>query len=193
MTNPEQLARCGDDGTDPDLRVFAGALLERCPVVQAVAPQIAHALWGQSDSGRLNSAQRKQARNIAVNIRRALDQAGLLKTGGFSREELHAKDAVDDINLIQGIRSDPMEQLIERALIAADIPYLPEGHPQRTPGVFLDFELSGHIYIEVKRMHTDRIAKQMAQAENVIVAQGKQAVEFLAAAIARATQGSAQP
>ena len=48
----------------------------------------------------------------------------------------------------------------------------------------LDFYLPGEdVHIEVKRLHSDRIAAQMARADNVIAAQGETAVRFLAAAI----------
>jgi hypothetical protein len=44
----------------------------------------------------------------------------------------------------------------------------------------LDFRLDNGIEIEVKRFHTERIAAQMARAPNVIVAQGEEAIRFLA-------------
>lgn len=78
--------------------------------------------------------------------------------------------------------TDPMERIIEDALIAAGIAYESDfgnGTPHN-----LDFDLTDYgIAIEVKRMHSPRISDQMARADNVIVAQGKEAVEFLAKAI----------
>lgn len=76
--------------------------------------------------------------------------------------------------------TDPMERLIEAALIDAGIRYEAEGDHDRE-GPLLDFYLPDHdIAIEVKRMHSPRIATQMARAPNVIVAQGRVAVEALA-------------
>jgi len=79
--------------------------------------------------------------------------------------------------------TDPLEQRIASALDVAGIRYVTDyggGNPSR-----LDFALPDHgVEIEVKRMHTPRIADQMARAENVIVAQGERATQFLAQAIA---------
>ncbi|MDO7841055.1 helix-turn-helix domain-containing protein [Sphingomonas immobilis] len=78
--------------------------------------------------------------------------------------------------------TDPMERLIEAALIDAGIRYETDqggGTSHR-----LDFHLPDYdVAIEVKRMHSDRTGAQMARAPNVIVAQGEVAVRFLAAAI----------
>jgi hypothetical protein len=78
--------------------------------------------------------------------------------------------------------TDPMERIIEAALVDAGIAFQSDfggGTPHN-----LDFDLPDYgIAIEVKRGHTPRIAAQMARVENVVVAQGKEAVEFLAAAI----------
>ena len=78
--------------------------------------------------------------------------------------------------------TDPMEQLIEEALIDAGIRY-ETGHGGSTSH-HLDFDLPDHgVAIEVKQFHSPRIAEQMARAHNVIVAQGRPAVMFLADAI----------
>ena len=81
------------------------------------------------------------------------------------------------------VTNDPMEQIVERALQRAKISYVTDqgGHnPSR-----LDFRLPDYdVEIEVKRMHTDRVADQMARAPNVIVAQGEPAIRFLADLIA---------
>lgn len=78
--------------------------------------------------------------------------------------------------------TDPMERLIADALDNAGIAYVTDsggGNPSN-----LDFRLDNGIEIEVKRFHTPRIADQMARADNVIVAQGEQAVRFLATLLA---------
>lgn len=70
-----------------------------------------------------------------------------------------------------------MERLIEHALIAVDEPYKVERHNDAG----LDFYLSKRdIYIEVKQFHSPRISEQMSRAPNVIVAQGRPAVQMLA-------------
>jgi hypothetical protein len=72
---------------------------------------------------------------------------------------------------------DPMEAMIETALIAAGIDYQ---HSHANP-VGLDFYLPTlDLHIEVKQFHTNRIAEQMSRAPNVIVAQGAVAVAWLA-------------
>lgn len=73
--------------------------------------------------------------------------------------------------------TDPMEMIIEKALLEIEEPYL-TGHEVQNK---LDFYLPNYnVYIEVKRFHSDRIAAQTARAPNVIVAQGPQAVQMLA-------------
>jgi hypothetical protein len=76
-----------------------------------------------------------------------------------------------------------MEKMIADALDASGFSYVTD-HGGSNPSN-LDFKLANGIEIEVKRFHTPRIADQMARAENVIVAQGEDAVKFLAALIAR--------
>lgn len=75
--------------------------------------------------------------------------------------------------------ADPMERLIHDALVDADLDFSTDyggGNPSR-----LDFRLSNGVEIEVKRFYSPRIADQMDRADNVIVAQGEQAVKLLAA------------
>lgn len=75
--------------------------------------------------------------------------------------------------------TDPMEQIIERALIEQRLRYTTDlggGNPAALDFYLQDFDL----HIEVKRMHSDRIAAQMARAPNVLVAQGEPAVRLLA-------------
>jgi hypothetical protein len=162
---------------------------EPCPVVRAIAPCVAHALWGRSEAQDCTSAQRRQARNIAQNIKRALAEQGLLR--GFDwilSGDLAAKDRNDRISLEQGVLSDPMERMIADALNKAGMPAIHEGDKRRAGiGPTFDFDLGNGVYIEVKRMHTPRVEKQLAQAENVILIQGKQAAEWFSAAIAKAT------
>lgn len=77
--------------------------------------------------------------------------------------------------------TDPMERIIEKALIDAGVTYEIDGDGGR---YLLDFYLpDADLHIEVKRFHSERIGRQMAQFENVIVAQGRVAVEALAAMI----------
>lgn len=80
---------------------------------------------------------------------------------------------------------DPMERLIAEALDRAGIDYVTDlggGNPSN-----LDFRLSNGVEIEVKRFHSPRIADQMARADNVIAAQGEDAVKFLADLIAHSS------
>jgi hypothetical protein len=83
------------------------------------------------------------------------------------------------------VLADPMEQLIEAALRGANVEFRTDEGGGNPSG--LDFLLPNEgVEIEVKRMHTPRIAEQMSRAENVIVAQGPKAVALLAAMIRRA-------
>lgn len=77
---------------------------------------------------------------------------------------------------------DPMELIIEQALIDAGISYVTDqGGGSKTQ---LDFYLPDFdVAIEVKRFYTARTGEQMARAPNVIAAQGEAAIRFLAAAI----------
>ena len=85
---------------------------------------------------------------------------------------------------------DPMELQVALALRAAGIPFLPDRDGLNPSG--LDFSLpEERVEIEVKRMHSPRIAEQMARVPDVIVAQGPRAVAFLARAIA--ALGAIQP
>jgi hypothetical protein len=78
--------------------------------------------------------------------------------------------------------TDPMERLIESALIDARIPYLTDMGGEVESA--LDFYLPAHeVHIEVKRFHTPRVGAQMSRAQDVIVAQGERAVRLLAEAI----------
>lgn len=76
---------------------------------------------------------------------------------------------------------DPMEQMIEDALLWVGEPYeheVPVGNRR------VDFYLPRKgLYIEVKQFHTNRISDQMVRCDNIIVAQGRQAVQTLASMI----------
>jgi len=78
---------------------------------------------------------------------------------------------------------DKFEQMISDALRARGIKFTTDlggGNPTN-----LDFNLVDYgVEIEVKQFHTPRIADQMSRAENVICAQGKDAIVFLARCIA---------
>lgn len=77
---------------------------------------------------------------------------------------------------------DPMERRIAEALTANGTLFTagpPKGAPPDSP-LRLDFHLPEHgLYIEVKAFHSDRIARQMALAPNVIAVQGEGAVDWL--------------
>ena len=75
--------------------------------------------------------------------------------------------------------ADPMERMIADALEASGIAYQPEGPATSN----LDFRLFNGVHIEVKRLHSPRIAAQMGRVDNVIAAQGSLAVAWLASLI----------
>jgi hypothetical protein len=78
---------------------------------------------------------------------------------------------------------DPMEQLVTDALDKAGIEYSTEGEESN---VGLDFYIPDcDLHIEVKQFHSNRIARQMARAENVIAVQGEASVRWLCALIAK--------
>lgn len=75
---------------------------------------------------------------------------------------------------------DPMEVMMRSALTDAGIRFLEDGENP----VHLDFFLPDFdLHIEVKQFHTERVAEQMSRAPNVIVAQGREAVTWLAGLI----------
>lgn len=78
--------------------------------------------------------------------------------------------------------ADPIERIVEQALIDAGIRYVVEGDnaaPHR-----LDFHLPDQdVAIEVKQMHTDRIARQMATHPDVIAIQGRGAALLFASLV----------
>jgi len=82
------------------------------------------------------------------------------------------------------VTTDPMERLVERALIDAGIRFQTD-HGGHVPAN-LDFYLPDFdVYLEVKRMHSPRISDQMARAPNVIAIQGEGSVRFVVEMLAR--------
>lgn len=157
--------------------------VEPCPVVRVVAPCVAQALWGRPLADNCTAAQRRQARNIANNIKAALEKANLLRHDE-RLEYLREKDRSDCIQLTQDFTTDPVERIVGGALEAAGYAPKHEGHPDRVgDGPTLDFELANGIYIEVKRMHTPRVERQLAQTSDVILIQGMEAARWFAQAI----------
>jgi hypothetical protein len=72
--------------------------------------------------------------------------------------------------------ADFLEKEVATALDEVGIDYL---HASEVPGQLLDFYIKDyHIYIEIKQYFTDRIIKQLAVHEEVILLQGKKAVRF---------------
>lgn len=67
-------------------------------------------------------------------------------------------------------RVDPVERIVEAALIKKGLPYVTENDPRARR---LDFYLPDlDLHIEVKQFHTPRVAEQMARSANIIVIQG---------------------
>lgn len=80
--------------------------------------------------------------------------------------------------------TDPIERIIEGALAKAKVRFVREGVDPTLPP--LDFYLPDHgLFIEVKQFHSDRIAAQMKQADNVIAIQGRGAALAFADMISR--------
>jgi transcriptional regulator with XRE-family HTH domain len=79
--------------------------------------------------------------------------------------------------------TDPMERMVEAALLRAGIAFVTDrdgGIPENLDFYLPDFD----VFLEVKRMHSDRIAGQMARAPNVIAIQGEASVRFLVSILA---------
>ena len=86
----------------------------------------------------------------------------------------------------QQFPSDPMERIIAQALVAGGFSFVTDlGGKNSTR---LDFALPNGVQIEVKRMHSPRIADQMARAPDVIAVQGEGAVRFFASLLIRSAQ-----
>lgn len=75
--------------------------------------------------------------------------------------------------------NDPVEKMIGDSLTAAGFEWQHEGHPDRRDDpVTLDFKIVGGPHVEVKRFHTPRCERQLAQVENVILVQGIEAARW---------------
>jgi len=80
-------------------------------------------------------------------------------------------------------RIDPLEEALADALRSAGVRFVREGHG--IP-VALDFYLPDFdLYLEVKRFHSDRIARQMSLADNVIAIQGQPAIDWLCSMLSK--------
>ena len=79
--------------------------------------------------------------------------------------------------------TDPLEKSLASALDDAGIEYVHESeHGNHNNG--LDFYLPKYgVYIEVKQYHSERVSEQMKRHEEVIVIQGKSAVNYFASLI----------
>lgn len=72
--------------------------------------------------------------------------------------------------------SDHLERNLADFLDSKNISFI---HESQDKAQVLDFYLPDFgVYIEVKQYHTDRIARQMATQDEVIVIQGKIALQF---------------
>jgi hypothetical protein len=70
--------------------------------------------------------------------------------------------------------ADSLEESVARALEMGGISFT---HESENKDQGLDFYLPDYnVYIEVKQFHADRISKQLASQDNVIVLQGRKAV-----------------
>lgn len=89
-------------------------------------------------------------------------------------DRLRAETGAQSVKLTT---SDPLEQMVERALIRAGIPF--ESDRDGKGRYNLDFYLPEQdVSIEVKRYHTPRISEQMSRATNIIALQGEASVRF---------------
>jgi hypothetical protein len=72
--------------------------------------------------------------------------------------------------------SDHLEKKVAKALDESNISFV---HESEDKDQRIDFRLPDHdICIEVKQFHADRIARQLAPYDNVILLQGTKAVNF---------------
>lgn len=126
-----------------------------------------------------------------VDIHRYIGEFEVIATDPETIAAAAEKDRLDKINLEQMISTCPAERLIAEALEAAGIPFQHEGHPDRQSEPEgkpkLDFKIGDNLFIEVKQMHTPRVERQLASAENVILVQGMKAARWLADAIKKGT------
>lgn len=75
--------------------------------------------------------------------------------------------------------SDFLEKEIANTLSDLKINYIHESQNNKSS---LDFYLPDFdVYIEIKQFHSDRVLKQLASRDNVILIQGKKSIKFLKA------------
>ena len=73
--------------------------------------------------------------------------------------------------------SDHLELAVAEMLLDLKINFI---HESQNNGSNLDFSLPDFdVFIEVKQYHADRVNKQLASQENVILIQGKKSIEML--------------
>ena len=84
-------------------------------------------------------------------------------------------------------RSNPLERQVEKALIAARVPFTTPDERRDQTG--LDFRLPNGVEIEVTFAFTERKVRQCASARNVILLQGPDAVRVFCAALAGELHG----
>lgn len=73
--------------------------------------------------------------------------------------------------------TDHLELAVAEMLLDLKINFI---HESQNNGSNLDFYLPDFdVFIEVKQFHTDRVNKQLASQENVILIQGKKSIEML--------------
>lgn len=79
--------------------------------------------------------------------------------------------------------SDHLEKKVGETLQDCGIEFT---HDSEVPYKQLDFNLTNsNIHIEIKQYHSDRIAKQMGQFNNVIALQGAKSVQFFCDLLSR--------
>lgn len=72
--------------------------------------------------------------------------------------------------------ADHLEEALANFLTSKGVSFI---HESQNKDQVLDFYLPGHgVYIEVKQYHAERVAKQLAAQEEVILIQGKKALDF---------------
>jgi hypothetical protein len=73
--------------------------------------------------------------------------------------------------------SDHLEKEVAEVLESKGIDFVHESEGNSSN---LDFYLPAYdVFIEVKQFHSDRVVKQLASKDNVIVIQGKKSIAFL--------------
>lgn len=95
---------------------------------------------------------------------------------------LNITGAVSAKNIVMKHYADFLEEKIGKSLDNAGIPFVHESENKEQE---LDFYIPHlNVYIEVKQYHAPRISQQLERQENVIVLQGKRAVDVFCTLIA---------